>query len=96
MRNIPFLTLVLNSKYLQFDCPGLCPDSFHVKMILPNLSTAQNSSDRLHADFFLWIEDLLFELHEGKRSLHFAGRRLIRVFTGKIYGLSYNYMTHII
>ena len=91
MRNIPFSTLVLNSKYLQFGCPGLCPGSFHVRTILPNLSTAQNSSDRLHVDFFLWIEDLLFELHEGKRSLHFAAHRLIRVFTNESC-----YMTHIL
>ena len=91
MRNIPFLTLVLNSKYLQFDCPDLCPDSFHVEMILPNLLTAQNSFDRLHVDFFLCIEDLLFELHEGKHSLHFAVHRLIRVLTNESC-----YMTHIL
>ena len=94
MKNIPFSTSVLNSKYLQFGCPDLCPGSFRVEMIPPNLLTAQNSSDRLHVDFFLCIEDLLFELHEGKRSLHFAAHRLIRVFSPK-WPLPYN-MTHTI
>lgn len=30
MRNIPFSTLILNWKYLRFDYPDLCPDSFPV------------------------------------------------------------------
>ena len=80
MRNIPFLTLISSSKYLRFGCLDLCQDFCRGEMILPNLSTAQNFFDRLHGAIFPCIEDLLFELHVGKRNLHFVFHRLFKVF----------------
>ena len=80
MRNIPFLTLISSSKYLRFGCLDLCQDFCRAEMILPNLSIIQNFFDRLHAEIFPYIEDLLFELHVEKRNPHFVSHRLSRVF----------------
>lgn len=80
MKNIPFLTLISNSKYLRFGCLDLCQDFCRGEMILPNLSIIQNFFDKLHDEIFPYIEDLLFELHEGKHNLHFVFRPLLWFF----------------